>query len=55
MRYLITDIYWDTDNDDVFLPTSMEVNAESAIDAIDVATDITGYCIFGCSSVEEIV
>lgn len=53
MLYILTNIEWDTDGESVDLPTRMEVEARDADSAIDVASEITGFCIFS-SNVERI-
>lgn len=47
MNFLLTNIDWDTDGEEVDLPTSMTVWAEDEDMAIDVASGQTGFCIFG--------
>lgn len=49
--YIVSDIVWDG-GDSFDLPTRMEVQAEDSDSAVDVASDITGWCIKS-ASVEE--
>ncbi len=52
-KFLVSEIGWDTDGEEVCLPTSMEVEAEDSDSAVDVASDMTGFCIFR-ACVEEV-
>ena len=57
MKYIVTNIIWDTDGMDVSLPSEMIVDVLDCIDnqeAIelfisDEITDVTGYCHGGFS------
>lgn len=55
-KYLLTGIAWDTEVDgekiDTDLPSSMEVEAESPAEAIDAASEQTGFCISAASIIE---
>ena len=53
-KYTLTDIKWDTDGENVDLPTSMRVSADDADDAVDVASDETGFCIPSAGVEEEV-
>lgn len=57
MKFLLTGIKWDKEVDGeiqkVDLPERMEVEAEGEDSAVDVASDMTGYCIFS-AYVEEV-
>lgn len=46
-KYVLKQIEWDTDGQKVKLPKSMTVLAESEDEAINAATDKTGWCIKG--------
>lgn len=52
MKILVTNIEWDTDNDDVDdLPSSVEfeVRGDFDPDAIaDILSEQYGFCVFGC-------
>lgn len=50
--YNVTNIQWDTDGEDVYLPSCVRVEAEEADHAVDVASDMYGFCIFN-ANVEE--
>ena len=62
MKFFITDIKYDTDGQDIYLPTEMEIdvpaylNSEDALDFIcDKISHETGYCHFGFKTFPEIV
>lgn len=44
-RFRLTDIEWDADDSDADLPESIVVEAPSADEAVDAASDKTGFCI----------
>lgn len=46
-KYVLNKIKWDTAGQNVKLPKSMTVLAESEVEAINAATDKTGWCIKG--------
>ena len=46
-KYVLNRIEWDTDGEEIKLPKSMTVLAESEDEAINAATDKTGWCIKG--------
>jgi hypothetical protein len=56
-KFNLTNIEWDKEVDgeiqDVDLPESMQVEAEDEDSAVDVASDITGYCILSVSVERE--
>lgn len=62
--YLVTDIEWDTDGEDVDLPEEIEItipddeelnSPEEVLDFIsDEITNITGFCHLGFSTEPEI-
>jgi len=57
MKYIVTNIDYDTDNEDVSLPQSLEIsvpNTKGLLDIVfiegyisDEITNITGFCHFG--------
>lgn len=51
--YILTNIQWDREVDgkivDIDLPNTMTVDAESEDDAVDVASDETGFCIYNAT------
>lgn len=51
-------IRWDTNGEDVMLPESMTLMLDDPLsteeDAIDKATDMYGFLIFGCDSISEL-
>lgn len=62
MKFFITDIKYDTDGQDIDLPTEMEMNvpaylnSEDALDFIsNKISDETGYCHFGFKTFPEII
>lgn len=57
MKYLVTNIKWDTDGEDVDLPTNITVDVDDALDDYqkvevisDYITDQTGFCHLGFST-----
>lgn len=63
MRFIVTDIEWDTDGEDVDLPSQLTIEIPDNDDDIweewdiedyigDEITDITGYCHFGFTSIK---
>lgn len=53
--YHVVDIEWDTDDenpDELGLPDSAYVNAESEEEISDVLSDFTGYCVKSLSASE---
>lgn len=51
-NYTLTNIVWDTEGEQVNLPTTMTVFTEDESEAIEVASDKTGWCILS-ADVEE--
>lgn len=49
IKYKLTNINWDTDGEEVKLPKTMTVLAVSEDEAINAATDKTGWCIKGAT------
>lgn len=49
IKYKLTNINWDTDGEEVTLPKTITVLAVSADEAINAATDTTGWCIKGAT------
>lgn len=52
-RFIVSDIMWDTDDDVVDLPESLEVVAEDKSEALDAVSDKSGYLIF-MANVKEV-
>jgi len=57
MKVKVYDIEWDTDDESILKPTvdlpeEMEVEVDEEDEAIDRATDQTGFCIFSASTEE---
>ena len=49
IKYKLTNINWDTDGEEVKLPKTITVLAVSEDEAINAATDKTGWCIKGAT------
>lgn len=45
MRFLVSDIVWDTDGEDVDLPTEWTMEVEDPEDIADELSDIFGWCV----------
>ena len=52
-KYKATDIQWDTDGEDVDLPTEvtfeMEDDEDPSVDGANAISDKIGWCLFGFS------
>jgi len=54
MIYLVTDIDWDTDGEDIDLPSELEIDIPDDMDSEDIEdyvsdsiSDTTGFCHYG--------
>jgi len=54
MIYIVTDIDWDTDGEDIDLPSELEIDILDDMDSEDIEdyvsdsiSDITGFCHYG--------
>lgn len=62
MKYIITDISWDTDGEDVDLPEEMEIDVPDDLNSYeeieeyisDKLSEETGFCHLGFSTTPEI-
>ena len=45
MKYMVSDVTWQTDGADVELPTELTVEAETADDIPDKLSDETGFLV----------
>lgn len=62
MKYLITNIKFDTDGENIELPTEMEIDVPENYDSEEILqylsdkiSDDTGFCHFGFKTLPEIV
>lgn len=62
MKYLITNIKFDTDGENIELPTEMEIDVPENYDSEEILqylsdkiSDDTGFCHFGFETLPEIV
>lgn len=62
MKYLITNIKFDTDGENIELPTEMEIDVPENFDTEEILqyisdkiSDDTGFCHFGFKTLPEIV
>jgi hypothetical protein len=55
MKYKITNIKWDTDEDELIfasLPQNLEITVADEDDIADALSDAYGFCVFGFDCVE---
>lgn len=52
-NYMVTDIEWDTDGEDIWLPPNVLIEAKDEDDAIDKLSDSFGFCIKRANVEEE--
>ena len=49
MKFNVTDIHWETDGENVYLPKTAVVDAEDEDEVLDILSDEYGWLIESCN------
>lgn len=52
--YIVSGIEWDTDEEDIPLPETVNIGVEDDKDVIDALSDEYGFCIESVERIEEL-